>query len=96
MNLHRIPSLENDRLLRACCRNDFGAVRWLLDQRDLHPIDLKRGINRSVLHEAVLHSNSQLLVRLLCQHGADPRQRDSLGLYKDDLNLCKTKFKLIV
>ena len=72
-------SAQNDRLLRACVRNDVEAVRWLLDCTNVGPINMKQGINRSVLHETVLHCNSQALVRLLCQHGADPKQRDSLG-----------------
>ena len=70
---------ENDRLIRACTRNDVEAARWLLDRTNLRPINMKQGINRSALHEAVLHHHSQALVRLLCQHGADPQQRDSLG-----------------
>lgn len=68
-------------MIRACARNDFDAARWLLDQTESPAIDLKRGINRSALHEAVLHENGQLLVRLLCRYGADTKQSDSLGSY---------------
>lgn len=71
--------LENDRLIDACCRNDLDGVQWLLDNTELDVIDLKSGINRSALHEAVLHRKGQALARLLCQYGADPKQRDSLG-----------------
>jgi ankyrin repeat protein len=73
--------IENDRLIRACCRNDIDAVKWLLDNIDITAIDLKKGINRSALHEAVLHHDGRALVRLLCQCGADPKQRDSLGKF---------------
>lgn len=51
-------------------------MKWLFET---HDINLKKGVNRSALHEAVLHSNGKALVRFLCQHGADPKQRDSLG-----------------
>ena len=71
--------LENDRLIHACCRNDLEGVQWLLENTELDAIDLKSGINRSALHEAVLHRKGQALARLLCQYGADPKQRDSLG-----------------
>jgi hypothetical protein len=71
--------LENDRLIRACCQNDIEAVKWLLDNIEINSIDFKKGINRSALHEAVLHHDGRSLVRLLCQNGADPKQRDSLG-----------------
>ncbi|CAF0984010.1 unnamed protein product [Adineta ricciae] len=71
--------IEKERLIRACYSNDIETVRWLLENDDVSPNDLRKGINRSVLHEAVLHSNGRALVRLLCQHGADPKQRDSLG-----------------
>ena len=71
--------LENDRLIRACCTNDLDGVQMLLNNAELGAIDLKRGINRSALHEAALHRKGQALVRLLCQYGADPKQRDSLG-----------------
>ncbi|CAF3564041.1 unnamed protein product [Rotaria socialis] len=70
---------ENERLLRACCRNDIDAVRWLFDNIDTDSLDLKTGINRSALHEAVLNRDGRPLVRLLFQYGADPKQRDSLG-----------------
>ncbi len=71
--------IENDKLIQACCRNDVDAVKWLLDNNEINAIDLKKGINRSALHEAVLHRDGRTLVRLLCQCGADPKQRDSLG-----------------
>jgi ankyrin repeat protein len=71
--------LENEKLIVACCRNDIDAVKWLLENTDINSIDLRKGINRSALHEAVLHCDGRSLVRLLCQHGADPKQRDSLG-----------------
>ena len=71
---------EKERLIRACYSNDIETVKWLLENDDVSPNDLRKGINRSVLHEAVLHNNGRALVRLLCQHGADPKQRDSLGL----------------
>jgi ankyrin repeat protein len=72
-------SLENERLIQACCRNDIEAVKWLLENSERNPINFQRGINRSALHEAVLHHDGRELVRLLCQYGADPQQRDSLG-----------------
>jgi ankyrin repeat protein len=68
--------LGDEKLIEACCRNDIDAVKWLLDNTE---INFKRGINRSALHEAVLHHDGRSLVRLLCQYGADPKQRDSLG-----------------
>lgn len=71
--------LENDRLIRACCQNDIETVKWLFEDPERNSINLKKGINRSALHEAVLHHDGRALVRLLCQHGADPKQRDSLG-----------------
>jgi ankyrin repeat protein len=71
--------IENDKLIQACCRNDVDAVKCLLDNNEINAIDLKKGINRSALHEAVLHRDGRALVRLLCQCGADPKQRDSLG-----------------
>jgi ankyrin repeat protein len=83
--------LENERLIRECCRNDVEAVKWLLENTEIHSIDLKKGVNRSALHEAVLHRDGRALVRLLCQHGADPKQRDSLGLFEFQSQLT-TKF----
>jgi hypothetical protein len=68
--------LDNERLIRACYLNDIDAVKWLFEEKEF---DLKKGLNRSALHEAVLHCDGQSLVRLLCQYGADPQQRDSLG-----------------
>jgi len=62
-----------------------------LDDIEINLIDLKKGINRSALHEAVLHHDGRALVRLLCQHGADPKQRDSLGLFEFQSQLT-TKF----
>jgi len=73
--------LENEKLIRACCQNDIDAVQCLFDNTEINSIDLKKGINRSALHEAVLHCNGRALVRLLCQYGADPKQRDSLGSF---------------
>ncbi len=73
--------LENEKLIVACCRNDIDTVKWLLENTDINSIDLRKGINRSVLHEAVLHRDARPLVRLLCQYGADPKQRDSLGYF---------------
>lgn len=67
---------DNQRFIRACCSNDIETVKWLFER---HDINLKTGVNRSALHEACLHSDGQGLVRFLCQHGADPKQRDSLG-----------------
>lgn len=71
--------IEDERLIHACGRNDIDAVQWLLDPSEHPAINLKTGINRSALHEAVLHHDGRSLVRLLCQHGANPKQRDSLG-----------------
>ena len=71
--------IENEKLMRACIKNDIDTVKWLFDNVDRNIIDFKRGINRSALHEAALHHNGRSLVRLLCQYGADPKQRDSLG-----------------
>jgi len=71
--------LENERLIQACCQNDIETIKWLLENTEISSIDLRKGINRSALHEAVLHHNGRSLVRLLCQYGADPKQRDSLG-----------------
>ncbi|CAF0991760.1 unnamed protein product [Rotaria sordida] len=70
---------ESEKLIRACCRNDIDTVKWLFENIDIDSINLKKGINRSPLHEAVLHRDGRSLVRLLCQYGADPKQRDSLG-----------------
>lgn len=66
-------------MIQACWRNDIDAVQWLLDPSEHPNINFKSGINRSALHEAVLHCDGRPLVRLLCQHGADPEQCDSLG-----------------
>ncbi len=71
--------IEDDRLIQACSRNDIDTVKWLLDHAEINSIDLKKGVNRSALHEAALHRDGRSLVRLLCQCGADPKQRDSLG-----------------
>lgn len=79
--------LENEKLILACCQNDINAVKWLLDNIEINSIDLKKGINRSALHEAVLHHNGRSLVHLLCQYGADPKQRDSLGSLNFNENL---------
>ena len=73
--------LENERLIRACCQNDIDAVKWLFENTAIDAIHLTKGINRSALHEAVLHCDGRSLVRLLCQFGADPKQRDSLGSF---------------
>ncbi len=73
--------IENERLIQACCRNDIETVKLLFDNTEIDPIDLKQGINRSVLHEAALHCDGRSLVRLLCQYGANPKQRDSLGQF---------------
>ncbi|UJR32214.1 hypothetical protein I4U23_019679 [Adineta vaga] len=70
---------ENENLIRACCSNDIETVKWLLDSNEIDSNDLRKGINRSALHEAALHEDGRSLVRLLCLHGADPKQRDSLG-----------------
>jgi ankyrin repeat protein len=71
--------LENERLIQACCQNDIETITWLLENAEISSIDLRTGLNRSALHEAVLHRDGRSLVRLLCQYGADPKQRDSLG-----------------
>lgn len=65
-------------MIQACARNDIDAVQFLFSSIDIH-LDLKKGLNRSALHEAVSHRDGRSLVRLLYQHGADPKQRDSLG-----------------
>ncbi|CAF1235313.1 unnamed protein product [Rotaria sp. Silwood1] len=70
---------ESEKLIRACCQNDIDTVKWLFENIDINSINLKKGINRSALHEAVLHRDGRSLVHLLCQYGADPKQRDSLG-----------------
>ena len=90
--------IENDKLIRACCANDIEAVKWLLDNIDTNAIDFKKGINRSALHEAVLHSNGRPLVRLLCQCGADPKQRDSLGefLFYYELSESFVQFQVVL
>lgn len=67
------------RLIYACAHNDIETVRRLLETVPSDVLDLRSGVNRSALHEAVLHRDGQQLARLLFQHGANPKQRDSLG-----------------
>ncbi|CAF0961568.1 unnamed protein product [Adineta steineri] len=73
------PEKVRDKFIQACGRNDIETVNWLFENSEPGSINLRRGINRSALHEAALHHDGQSLARLLCQHGADPTQRDSLG-----------------
>ena len=55
--------IENDRLIRACCRNDIDTVKLLLENIEVDAIGLRKGINRSALHEAVLHHDGRPLVQ---------------------------------